>query len=166
MLSKYTTFALILLAQLGAASPARGPPRTCSTRPHSVVDCISKKQVEIVTSTSEDFSAAVHPFNTRVPWEPLAVTIPKNSNEVSIAVKCAKKFGVKVAARSGGHSYGGYNLGGRDGSLVIDLLNFHDISLDPVTHIASVGPAVRLGNLATELFAQGKRGIAFGTCPG
>ena len=165
MLHKYTTFAL-LLAQLGAASPAGKPPGTCSPRPHNVVDCISKQHVEIVTNTSADFSAAVHPFNTRVPWEPLAVTIPKNAKEVSIAVKCAKTYGVKVAARSGGHSYGGYDLGGRDGSLVIDLLNFYDISLDPTTNIASVGPAVRLGNLATELFKKGKRGIAFGTCPG
>lgn len=166
MLHKYSTFAFLLLTRFSVASPVVNPPETCSTKPHEVVDCISKQHIEIVTDASPDFSAAVHPFNTRVPWKPLAVTIPKNAKEVSIAVKCAKGSSVKVAARSGGHSYGGYDLGGQDGSLVIDLLNFHDISLDPATNIVAVDPAVRLGNLATELFNKGRRGIAFGTCPG
>lgn len=161
-----TFLSQLLLLPLVLSSPVPKPPGTCSTSPHNVVDCIHKYKVEIVSNSSPDFQSAVHPFNTRLPWEPLAVTIPKTSTEVSIAVQCARIHKVKVAARSGGHSYGGYSIGGQDGSLVIDLLNFHDIKVDQKTGVATVGPAVRVGNLATTLYENGKRGLAFGTCPG
>jgi len=165
---KSGVFPLLSLLPLVLSSPiphSAGDHGTCSSKPHNVVDCIHKYKVEIVTNSSPEFQSAVHPFNTRVPFEPLAVTIPKTASEVSIAVQCARIYKVKVAARSGGHSYGGYNLGGKDGSLVIDLLNFHQIKVNEDTGVAEVGPAARVGNLATELYKYG-RGLAFGTCPG
>ncbi len=74
---------------------------------------------------------------------------------------CATSTGTKVTARSGGHSYAAYGLGGEDGHLVIDLRNFQEISLDNQAHVATVGAGVRLGNLAERLYALGHRGQVF-----
>ena len=49
--------------------------------------------------------AWVKPFNLDVPVEPAAVIRPADSGEVAAAVKCAVEGGVKVQAKSGGHSY-------------------------------------------------------------
>lgn len=63
----------------------------------------------------------------------------------------------KVAARCGGHSYAAFGIGGKDGSLVIDMANFSSVSVDAETGIATVGGGVRLGNMANELWKQGER---------
>ena len=40
----------------------------------------------------------------RLPWKPIALVYPTNTQGVSAAVKCGAAHGVKVNARSGGHS--------------------------------------------------------------
>ena len=70
-----------------------------------------------------------------------------------------------VNARSGGHSYAGYGLGGVNGHLVIDLLKIKDIVVDQETGTAVVGAGNRLGDIALGLFDQGGRAIPHGTCP-
>ena len=46
------------------------------------------------------------PFNLEFPVVPIAIIRPQTANEVAEAVKCATKNGLKVQAKSGGHSYG------------------------------------------------------------
>src|SRR5690606_1629610 len=74
----------------------------------------------------------------------------------------------KVQARSGGHSYAAFGLGGKDGSMVIDLEAFQSVTLqrNGTKVSARVGAGIRLGNLATKLFELGGRAIPHGTCPG
>lgn len=48
------------------------------------------------------------PYNLDIPVHPLAVTYPESNDDVAAIVTCATKFGSKVQARSGGHSYGNY----------------------------------------------------------
>ncbi|SPO04570.1 related to reticuline oxidase (berberine bridge enzyme) [Cephalotrichum gorgonifer] len=108
----------------------------------------------------------VKPFNLDVPVEPAAVIRPRNSAEVAGAVKCAVKHGVRVQAKSGGHSYANYGLGGEDGSLVVDLVNLDSFSMDQKTWQATVGAGTRLGKLDEKLHGAGKRAVAHGVCPG
>lgn len=86
---------------------------------------------------------------------------------VSDAVVCASISGVKVQAKSGGHSYASFSSGGQSGSMVIDLENFQSISVD-ANGIAKVGGGVRLGNLALGIYNtnNAKRALPHGTCPG
>jgi FAD/FMN-containing dehydrogenase len=49
---------------------------------------------------------------------------------VSDAVTCAAAAGLKVQAKSGGHSYASFSTGGKDGSLIVNLQNFNSISVD------------------------------------
>lgn len=44
-------------------------------------------------------------YNLAIPVEPIAVTRPENTDDVSRFVKCAAENNVKVQAKSGGHSY-------------------------------------------------------------
>ncbi len=50
--------------------------------------------------------------------------------------------------------------------MVIDMESFQNIAVDPATQIASIGTGVRLGNVATGIYNQGKRALPHGTCPG
>ncbi|KAK4100442.1 FAD-binding domain-containing protein [Parathielavia hyrcaniae] len=53
----------------------------------------------------DDFHAWVNPFNKARLFTPAAVVRPSTTEQVSGVVQCAAKHGVKVQARSDGHSY-------------------------------------------------------------
>jgi FAD/FMN-containing dehydrogenase len=122
--------------------------------------------VDVVAPGSEKYEAAVKPFNHRVSWRPLAVAVPSTAEEVAMVVRCAGKHNVKIATKSGGHSYAGYGLGGRDGSLVVDMKKFRTLEVDLETNVAALGAGLRLGDVAVGLFEKGGRAMPHGLCPG
>ncbi|EJU00092.1 hypothetical protein DACRYDRAFT_117678 [Dacryopinax primogenitus] len=107
--------------------------------------CLSSSGASFVTSSSSSWSSAIAAFNLRYTYQPAAVVYPSTSAEASAAVQCAADAGVPVSARSGGHSYAAYGLGGADGFLVVDLSNFNTVSLDTSSGHAIVGTGLRLG---------------------
>ncbi|KAK6358794.1 hypothetical protein TWF730_008113 [Orbilia blumenaviensis] len=129
------------------------------------VDCLSAGKVPMVLQSAANFNQLSSAYNLRLRPRPLVVTLPTTTTHVSDTVKCAKRYRHKVSARGGGHSYSAQGLGGIDGSVVIDLQNFHSVKYDPKTQLAEVGGGARLGNIARQLYDQGKRGIPHGTCP-
>jgi hypothetical protein len=48
------------------------------------------------------------PYNKSIPVKPAVVTYPKTAAQAAAIVKCAVRAGLKVQARSGGHSYANY----------------------------------------------------------
>lgn len=56
-------------------------------------------------------------------------------------------------------------LGGSDGAVVVDLKSFQQFSVDPDTHIATIGAGTLLGDLQSRLDHGGGRAVAHGTCP-
>jgi FAD/FMN-containing dehydrogenase len=48
-------------------------------------------------------------------------------------VTCAAAAGLKVQPKSGGHSYASYSSGGQNGSLIVDLEKFGEITVDQST---------------------------------
>lgn len=58
-----------------------------------------------------------------------------------------------------------FSLGGQNGSIVIDLSAFTNISVD-ASGIAQVGAGARLGNLALGIYNQSRRALPHGVCPG
>jgi len=69
-------------------------------------------------------------YNQRIQPKPVALVKPNSKDHVSSALKCAKQAGVAVSGRGGGHSYASYGLGGTDGALVIDMVNFKNLEVD------------------------------------
>ncbi|KAJ6439007.1 6-hydroxy-D-nicotine oxidase [Purpureocillium lavendulum] len=109
--------------------------------------------------------AWVKAYNLDVPVTPIAVFKPLTAEDVSSAVKCAVANNIHVQARSGGHSYANFGLGGQDGELMIDLVYLKDFHMNKASWQASFGAGNRLGDLDKKLRDNGNRAIPHGTCP-
>ncbi|KAG0342415.1 hypothetical protein BG000_004712 [Podila horticola] len=104
-------------------------------------------------------------FNLRFNYKPAAIFHPSSEDDVAAAIQCAAIHNVAVVPRSGGHSYEGYSMGGKDGALIIDLNLFQKITMDTGTGIATVKAGVRIGALYTRLWDAGQYLVPAGTCP-
>ncbi|KAJ7623614.1 hypothetical protein FB45DRAFT_926242 [Roridomyces roridus] len=110
-------------------------------------------------------SLDVKPYNLHIPVVPAAVTRPGTPEDIANIVQCAVASAVKVQPRGGGHSYGNYGIGGEDGAVVVDLVNFQQFSMDNTTWQATIGAGTLLTDVTDRLSAAGGRAIAHGTCP-
>lgn len=149
-------FTAFLSAMLQLSNPSPGQTNTLR-------ECLLGKAVPASYPTSPGFAELALPFNRRFSYTPVAIATPLTSTDVANSVSCARLNGVKVQARSGGHAYAAYSLGGKNGSLVIDLRNFKSVDLDEATAIATVGAGLTLGELGPRLYEQGKRAVPYGT---
>jgi hypothetical protein len=103
-------------------------------------------------------------FNQRRPsGRPAAVLRADGVADVAAGVRLARAEGLRVAVRSGGHSWAAWSL--RDDTLLIDLAAFTQMSYDDETGIVTAGPAVR-GGVDLDPFLAGRgRFFAGGHCP-
>ncbi|KAL2130750.1 hypothetical protein VTI74DRAFT_5988 [Chaetomium olivicolor] len=108
----------------------------------------------------------VQPYNLDIKVTPAAVVRPQTAADVAGIIRCAAANNVPVQAKSGGHSYGNFGLGGVDGAVVIDMVNFQHFSMDYTNWQATVGAGTRLGEVSKKLHDAGGRAIAHGVCPG
>ena len=103
-------------------------------------------------------------FNQRRPSRrPAAVLRAANAEDVAAGVRLAAAEGLRIAVRSGGHSWAAWSL--RDDTLLIDLAAFTGLSYDDETGIATAGPAVRGGLDLDPFLAREDRFFAAGHCP-
>src|SRR5688500_14839439 len=100
-------------------------------------------------------------YNTRFDGRrPDAVVRVRDTADVAAAVRWANRFDVRLVARSGGHSYGGYSSTG-DG-VVLDLSRLRGISVSRGR--ATVGPAAQLIDVQRALTRRGVS-VPAGSCP-
>jgi FAD/FMN-containing dehydrogenase len=104
-------------------------------------------------------------LNLHYPVIPRVVVTPRTAKLVAAAVKVANRFDLKVEAKSGGHRFASYSLGGVDGHMVVDLKHFTEFHMDRDTWEATVGPAVQLKQLVQLLHDNGGRVVPHGVCP-
>lgn len=145
-------------------SSTTSKPTSTPTQSATVGQCLNGKNVPYKMTSDAGYSDLIEPYNLRLPHTPAVVVIPTTNQHVQDAVVCAKQSGLKVQAKSGGHSYANFASGGKDGSMMISLSSFTSITVDSAG-IAKVGGGVRLGNMAHALANQGKA-LSHGTCPG
>jgi len=93
---------------------------------------------------------------------PQAIALAQTTDDVIDAVRYARAHGLKVKARSGGHSWTASSL--RDGALLIDLSRLTRIEFDPETGVAIVEPGVR-GRELNGLLADHGLFFPSGHCP-
>ncbi|KZT64087.1 Glucooligosaccharide oxidase [Daedalea quercina L-15889] len=127
----------------------------------------TKEGIDAVYPGDGAYQNASQPFNLRVPYQPVAITYPKNTEDVVKIVNASASCRIPVSARSGGHSYAAYGLGGNNGHLVVDLSHITDIVVDvnSTAKSAVIGAGNRLGNVSESLFNQSRRAMPHGTCP-
>ncbi|QRW22693.1 FAD-binding domain protein [Rhizoctonia solani] len=116
----------------------------------------------VILPSSFGYEAAAYAtFNQRLLYNPTAVVYPTTAQDIQRYVRCAAASGVPIAARSGGHSYASYDLGGVDGAIVVDLSNMTSVVVhDDGTAYIQTGN--RLGDMARKLWDQGRRSVPHG----
>ena len=84
---------------------------------------------------------------------PAAIAEAETAGDVAGAVRLALEHGLRVKARSGGHSWTASSL--RDDSLLVIVKALNEITVDPAAMTATVGPGVRSRELNTALALYG-----------
>ncbi len=118
----------------------------------------------VILPDNGQFGAAKQVFNTNYNGStPAAIVAPTSAADVQKAMAFAAAHNLKVAPRSGGHSYIGGSTA--NGAMVIDLRQLPGgIKYDAASGQVTVTPATQLYAIHQELAAAG-RGIPTGTCP-
>lgn len=121
---------------------------------------------QLIRRDDDGFAAAAvgRVFNHRRPAaRPTAVLLAADEADVAAGIRLARAEGLRVAVRSGGHSWAAWSV--RDETLLIDLAAFNSMTYDDDTGIVTVGPAVRGGLDLDPFLAIRDRFFAAGHCP-
>jgi hypothetical protein len=108
---------------------------------------------EVILADHPAYESARRIWNASIDKRPGAIARCTGLADVIAAVRFARKHGLLVAVRGGGHNVGGRAL--CDGGLVIDLSRMKGIHVDPVARRARVQPGVTLGELDRETHVFG-----------
>ncbi|MFJ3162457.1 FAD-dependent oxidoreductase [Streptomyces kanasensis] len=116
----------------------------------------------LVLPGDEAYATARQSFNTRFDTlRPAAVAYVAGEDDVRECLAFARRHGVRVAVRGGGHSYGGWSSG--DDRLVVDVSRLAAVSATD-GDAAVVGAGARLAPVYRALAGLG-RTIPAGSCP-
>ncbi|KAL0687847.1 hypothetical protein Bca4012_087524 [Brassica carinata] len=87
-------------------------------------------------------------------------------SHVQSAVKCARRFGIHIRTRSGGHDYEGLSYATHKPFVILDLTNLRSITIDVDNRSVWVQTGATIGELYYELGKMNKT-LAFpaGVCP-
>jgi FAD/FMN-containing dehydrogenase len=162
-------------ALLGAAagctrSPAAAPPTAPTTLATTGPATGSPNWAELAQTLSGTVVLPADPIyaNAKLLFNeqfdrinPAAIGLCSTPGDVQRCVDFARRHGVPVAARSGGHSYGGYSL---TSGLVIDVTQMDRITVSPRGSSATIGAGARLIDVYDTL---GNAGVLLpgGSCP-
>jgi FAD/FMN-containing dehydrogenase len=119
-------------------------------------------QGSVVAPGSAAYPQAKLLYDTRFDGiNPLAVVYCETATDVAKTLAWARKNGIRVAARSGGHSYGGYST---TTGVVIDVTRMSRISVNAAARSAFVGAGARLIDVYAALWTKGMT-VPAGSCP-
>ena len=92
---------------------------------------------------------------------PGAVARCKTAQDVRACLDFARRNGIPIHARSGGHSYAGWSTGP---GLVIDVSPMNQVSVNAGSTVAAIGAGTKLIDIYNELAVHG-RTLPGGSCP-
>ena len=109
------------------------------------------------------YAAAAQVYNRRFDGaRPDAVIEVRDSRDVQAVLRWADRHDVRVAARSGGHSYAGYST--LDVGVVVDLRRLRSIAVDRGGRRASIGAGAHMIEVVDALARHGGA-VPGGSCP-
>ena len=127
-----------------------------------LVELAGLVQGTVVTPADAAYDSARRLYSPRYDdIRPGAIVFCNSAQDVWRTVRWSRKYAIRVVARSGGHSYGGYST---CRGVVVDLTRLSGVTVDHAAGTASVGAGARLIDLVQGLFAEG-RAIPAGSCP-
>jgi FAD/FMN-containing dehydrogenase len=148
----------------GPAAPQSPQATSAVTGPRNWSELADSIGGRIILPSNGDYTAAKNLFNTRFDDStPAAVVTVTSAGDVAKAIGFAAENGLKIAARSGGHSYVGDSAA--NNAMVIDLRQLPGaITFDAATGLATIPAAADLASVQTALGAHA-RSIPTGSCP-
>ncbi|TRM58218.1 hypothetical protein BD626DRAFT_512592 [Schizophyllum amplum] len=126
-------------------------------------EALDAAKVSAVFQEDQAYGNASTAYNLRYTIAPVAVTYPTTSEQVGAVVAAGAAQDLDVTARSGGHSYVAGGLGGKNGTLVVDMSGFKTIAVNEATNTVEIGAGNRLGDVARILNEYG-RALPHGRC--
>jgi len=103
---------------------------------------------EVIRPGDAGYERARRVWNGRMNRYPALVVYCADPEDVRTALDFARRVGLPITVRGGGHSMVGFSV--RDGALVIDLSRLKGIQIDPGTGIARVQAGLTLGAFVHE----------------
>ncbi|WCJ24362.1 FAD-binding Berberine family protein [Euphorbia peplus] len=105
-------------------------------------------------------------FDTPFTPKPLVIVTPMNLSDIQASIVCAKKHGLQIRVRSGGHDYEGLSYVSVLPFVIVDFINFQSVDIDAENNTAWVEAGATIGKLYYNI-AQKNRSLAFpaGVCP-
>ena len=120
--------------------------------PTTLEACIDAAGIPNAFVSDPNWAASISPWQLRIKPTPSGVIFPTTHAQIAAGLKCAVDRGIKVSARGGGHSYGSYGVGGKDGALVINMLAFNSTLYAPATGLFTYGGGSLVGPASTWLW--------------
>jgi hypothetical protein len=148
----------------GSSAPPRAPAaRPSWRRPRPDWDQLSRQlRGRVLRPGQVGYTAASLPYNHRYAGiRPEGVALCAGAADVAAAVRWARHYELPFAARSGGHSYGGYSA---SRGLVISLAPLNSVRVDRRALTITTGAGVRLRDMYAELKGSGVAAPG-GRCP-
>jgi FAD/FMN-containing dehydrogenase len=153
------------------AMPARDPgwgiptaaARAGGAGPRALRELARRVRGPVVRPGSAAYAGAARVYNTRFDGaRPDAVIEPLDTRDVQAVLRWADRHDVRVAARSGGHSYAGYST--VDEGVVVDLRRLRAIAVHRGAHRASIGAGAHMIEVSDALARHGGA-VPGGSCP-
>lgn len=116
----------------------------------------------LILPGDKQYESARRVWNWRYNKHPAMVVRCASSEDVRRSVEFARKQDLRVAVRSGGHSFAGFST--CDDGLVIDLSRMKSVKLDPAKRIAHAEPGIQVAEF-DNLAAAAGLAASLGACP-
>jgi hypothetical protein len=109
-------------------------------------------QGQVIWPEDGGYDAARGVFNGMIDRYPLAVIRPLDASDVIRPIQFARRHGLSISVRGGGHSVAGHAV--RDGAIMLDLSGMKAVQVDPEARTVYAEPGLTLGEFdrATQAF--------------
>ncbi|KAL5699182.1 cinnamyl-alcohol dehydrogenase [Ranunculus cassubicifolius] len=98
--------------------------------------------------------------------KPKFIITPLHESHIQAAIICCKRHGLQVRVRSGGHDYEGLSYVSAKQFIIIDLVKFHEITVDIEDNSAWVQAGATIGQVYYQIAKKSNtHGFAAGVCP-
>ncbi|MND58038.1 6-hydroxy-D-nicotine oxidase [compost metagenome] len=108
---------------------------------------------EVLLAADADYDEVRQIWNAMIDRKPALIARCTSPEDVGLAVEFARKHGLLVSIRGGGHNIAGNAV--CDGGLMIDLSLMKSVQVDPTTRRASVEPGCTLADVDAAVQAHG-----------
>ena len=120
------------------------------TTPRRLADRITGR---VVHPSDPDWDDSRRGFDLTVDLRPAAVAFPRDAREVVAVVDYARERGLRIAPQSTGHNAG--PLASLEGTVLVNVRELADVSIDPIAQRARVGAGVRWQGIVPQLSELG-----------